>query len=428
MAQQTASFSGSSQRFVFFDNLRFIFVVGVVLQHAGMAYSWSDWWPVTDGSSILAAGLVGFFDGFLMPSLFFIAGYFAIPSIRKKSISAFIKGKFKRLGIPWLVCTLFIGPVLPLIYHYTRSGLRLTTGYLETWISLMGNALQLDIGILPPMKHLMQNDLFYQRYMWFISLLIVFFLVFALVYRLRPEWFNIVAPQLAGQTGIGSTLKLFFMIGMVTFVGSTILIGFMFMTVSGVSNPESWFTLGNLVQFRVSRIFLHAAYFIIGILAFKRGWVQSGRFPGHQATWTISFILSFFAYYASMFLIKSVSGDHEKLLGMVFWLFLNFFTISALGLSSSLAYKYWNRQTPLNRNLTANSYNLYLAHYIFVLGFQLLLVQFFQIPVIFKYVLVSAGAVYCGYLVSRFLIKPHPWLTIAAATIGFTGMITFIHP
>ncbi|MFH2131020.1 MAG: acyltransferase family protein, partial [bacterium] len=209
MAKQTENLNGPSQRFVFLDNLRFLLVVGVVLQHAGMAYNGSGWWPVTDDSSLIVVGLVGFFDGFLMPALFFISGYFAIPSIRKRSIGAFIKGKFKRLGVPWLVCTLFIGPILPLIFHYTHNGLRLTRSYREIWISVMGNALNPDIGILPPMQAVMQNDLFYQRYMWFIGVLIGFFLMFAVIYRFRPAWFTVTAPHPATPSGIGSTLKLF---------------------------------------------------------------------------------------------------------------------------------------------------------------------------------------------------------------------------
>ncbi len=43
--------------------------------------------------------------------------------------------------------------------------------------------------------------------------------------------------------------------------------------------------------------------------------------------------------------------------------FLNYFTITALGLSISLGVRYWNRQTPFNKILATNSYNLYLSHY-----------------------------------------------------------------
>ena len=142
--------SPSDSRVVYLDNLRYLFVIGVVIQHATMAYMPSTWWPVADEPSLLVSAFTGFFDGFLMPSLFFIAGFFAIPSMINKSVPQFIKGKFRRLGIPWLACTLFIGPVLPLIYHYTRDNMTLAASYGHTWLALMKNALSFDIGLSAP--------------------------------------------------------------------------------------------------------------------------------------------------------------------------------------------------------------------------------------------------------------------------------------
>jgi hypothetical protein len=220
-----------------------------------------------------------------MPSLFFISGYFAIPSIRKRTILQFINGKLRRLGIPWLLCTLFIGPILPLVYHYTRSGLILSDSYWHTWLTVMNNATSFSFGILPSMEQVMQNDLFYQRYMWFIGLLIAFFLMFSFIYSLKKSWFEPMdRPIKTAMPSILSTVKMMLTIGIITFLGSTLIIGIMFAFSAGVSDPESWFTLGNFVQFRVSRIFLHVAYFVLGILTFKKKWIERGKFPGHSNT------------------------------------------------------------------------------------------------------------------------------------------------
>jgi fucose 4-O-acetylase-like acetyltransferase len=154
-----------------------------------MAYNDSGWWPVENGFSITVGLLTTLTDGVLMPGLFYISGYFAVPSISRKGGQAFIMGKLRRLGIPWLLCSLFVCPILPLVYHYTHDGMQLTRSYLITWLKVMGNAVGLDTGILPPMARVMQNDLFYQRYMWFISVLILFFFIFSLVYRVKRDWF-----------------------------------------------------------------------------------------------------------------------------------------------------------------------------------------------------------------------------------------------
>ena len=422
--------SNPVKRVIFLDNLRYLFVFGVVLQHASMAYNYSSWWPVADQASIFAGVITGFFDGFLMPALFFISGYFAIPSIRKKTISQFISAKLRRLGIPWLVCTLFIGPILPLIYHYTRNGLTLSSSYWSTWLSVMNNAVGFDFGILPPMEQVMHNDLFYQRYMWFIGLLTAFFLMFSIIYTLKKSWFEpLDRPFKTAPPSILSTLKMMIAIGMLTFLGSTLIIGIMFAFSTGVSDPESWFTLGNLVQFRISRIFLHMVYFILGILTFKSKWIERGKFPGHHKTFMIAFIFVLFAYYFLYFLMMSAGTDEmEKLFGLLFWCCLNFFTITALGLSVSLGIRYWNRQTLFNEILATNSYNLYLSHYIFVIGFQLLLLTRPEIPVLLKFGLVSIFSIGCGCIVSQYLIKPYPKITIGLVTIMSISMLLLIHP
>jgi len=421
--------SKKESRLDFFDNLRTIFVFGVVFQHAGMAYIWSDWWPVTDNSSVVVAFLVAFFDGFLMPSLFYIAGFFAVSSIRGKSISQFLKGKAKRLLVPWLVCILFVCPILPLIYHYTRNSFTLISSYWDIWLKGMGNAAGFDIGILPPMDQVMQNDLFYQRYMWFIGLLAAFFVIFSMAYWIRKEWFlPDEHPLTQDHSTVFYTLKIALGIGVITFLGSICLIGLMFYLCPQVSEPESWFTFGNILQFRVSRIFLHAAYFILGIITYKKSCFLRKILPGHHVTWIILFSFVFIGFYASLFLMRIASGDIEKLYGLIHWFFLNLFTVTALGLSISITYKFFNRQTRWSRTLAANSYYLYLSHYLFVFIFQLLFVQFAQIPVLLKYTMTATLALITASCFSRYLIRPYPKIIITSTGVIFLLMVIFIHP
>ena len=154
--------NSTEYRVIFFDNLRYFFVLCVVLLHSGNAYfSLTLWWPVSEkNTSIIVDYLNLFFDAFTMPLLFYIAGYFALPSIQK-GIGPFLKGKLRRLGIPWIVCTLTICPILPLIYHYTRDNLTLSTSYLDLWIILMNDFMQFTVGIIPSMSELMNCNGFY---------------------------------------------------------------------------------------------------------------------------------------------------------------------------------------------------------------------------------------------------------------------------
>jgi glucan biosynthesis protein C len=422
--------NGTENRLIFFDNLRLLLVLCVVFQHSSNAYnSRLIWWPVADGTiSSLAEWLNAFIDAFAMPLLFYIAGYFAVPTMNKKGAVSFLKGKLKRLGGPWLICILTICPIVPLVYHYTRDNFILATGYWTLWLDLMKNAAEFNVGIILSMNALMQNNQFYQRYMWFLSLLVLFFFIFSAVYAVKKSWFNDFSQSLTGEaSSVLSTLKILAVVGFLTFVCSAVMINAMFFLVPGLSNPEPFFTLGNVIQFRPSRIFLFVIYFTFGILTFKKKWIERGRFPGHLPTWIISFGIILIAFFYARNLMVYGPDDQKKILGPVFfWFCLNFLTISTLGLFASLALKYWNRPTALNRSLASNSYNIYLAHYPFVIVFQLVLLTAPGMSGSLKLVIVSTLSILCSYIVCQYLIKPFPRATIAAVFILFILMALVI--
>jgi fucose 4-O-acetylase-like acetyltransferase len=420
----------TDNRVIFFDNLRFFLVLCVVLQHASNAYTHLAWWPVSDSaSSVIVEWLRSFIDAFAMPLLFYIAGYFAIPTIKKKGVATFLKAKLKRLGIPWLICILTICPILPLIYHYTRNDLTLSTSYWALWVELMKNAAEFNIGIIYSMNELMQNNQFYQRYMWFLSLLLLFFFVFGVIYFLKSSWFDTVDQPVSSEApSIPSTLKILIIVGFLTFFCSFLMIGTMFLLAPKLSNPEPFFTLGNVIQFRPSRLFLFIIYFILGILTFKKQWIERGKFPGHFRTWFISFVLILIAFFYARNLMLNGPEHLKNIFGPIFLFFLNFLTISTLGLSTSLALKYWNQPTAINRNLAANSYNIYIAHYLFVIVFQLLLFTIQGMPGLLKFGMVSVLSIMCSYIVSQFMLKPFPRTSVVLAIRLLAGMILLIHP
>lgn len=410
----------STARVVFLDNLRYLLVLCVVLQHSANAYfnhlPLLKWWAVLDSSFSTALGVFEVtLNGFTMPLLFFVAGYFALPTIRKCGTKSFILGKLKRLGIPWIVCVLTIAPVFALIYHYTRSGLTLTMNYFDLWVALIKNFLQFNVGVIPSMNQLMINNGFYQRYMWFISLLLLFFVVFALVYRAKITWFEADYPVVRESPSVWSTIKLLCMVGALCLVGS-MLAGALVM-LSGHKDPASWFTLANLFQFQAVNFPSFLIYFGIGVVAHRNKWIERGRFPGHMSVWLISTCLLMIIYLPVLqaFLTATVGSGTVRLYGFLFLLVGSFLTISLLGSFSALAIRYWNRPSQIDQNLASNSYNIYLAHYIFVLVFQLILFTVPNFPALMKFTMVSLASLICSYLASNFLIKPFPKVTVILA-------------
>ena len=66
----------SLDRLIFFDNIRYLMVLLVVVLHSAGAYSnHTSWWTVNDTNSIFFDYLLGVLDVFLMPTHFFIAGF-----------------------------------------------------------------------------------------------------------------------------------------------------------------------------------------------------------------------------------------------------------------------------------------------------------------------------------------------------------------
>ncbi len=95
-------------RIYFFDNLRTFMIFLVVLYHAGLVYESSGisayFWIVDDPSTNNLSGILNLIiDIFIMPTLFFISGFFTPLSMKNKKGWAFLKSKFKRLIIPWII-------------------------------------------------------------------------------------------------------------------------------------------------------------------------------------------------------------------------------------------------------------------------------------------------------------------------------------
>ena len=75
--------TGASTRIAFLDHIRTLMVLLVVVYHSVAAYSTvaPHWWT-HDTTSLVSDIIREWFDVFTMPVLFFVAGYFALSSIK----------------------------------------------------------------------------------------------------------------------------------------------------------------------------------------------------------------------------------------------------------------------------------------------------------------------------------------------------------
>jgi glucan biosynthesis protein C len=114
----------TSNRMVFFDNLRVVLIAMVIVHHVGQAYGpTGGWWPVQEPTR--AAVLGPFFmvnRSFGMSLFFMIAGYFAALSCERSGPRVLVRSRLQRLGIPLLGFTLLMVILQVFVFGPIDSG------------------------------------------------------------------------------------------------------------------------------------------------------------------------------------------------------------------------------------------------------------------------------------------------------------------
>ncbi len=410
----------TTSRLAFLDNLRTLMVILVLVFHAAASYgAFPPFWPFREANlSEVVTHIMPLFEVFMMSILFFVAGYFALPSLQRKGGKRFLEDKFKRLGIPWLAVTVLVLPVLDYIHYYTQSigkGLSPRKFGTHWWLS-MKKIGEFYVGPMKMSGYLDMTEHFYQRYMWFLSLLLLFFVVFWLVYEARKKWGR--APERSTQEEAPSNRSIYRTLAAVALL-NVLLFALIKSLASSLDNPFDmvWFSLGNVVQFELAKLAFYVPYFGLGVYAYSRKWFAAGRDFGRPWVWGLICLL---LTVANMLVGRSLIRTAEPSLGLQIALVAIYplWTFSFLGVFTAFASRRWNQATPLNRKLAANSYNMYLVHYVFVLTLPLLLSVWAGGTALVKFGIVALLTILLSYGVSYYAIKPYPRLVV----IGLGGL------
>jgi glucans biosynthesis protein C len=104
------------ERLVFIDALRVSVIALVIVHHAAQAYGpTGGFWPVHDRSQ--SDWFTPFYTAnaaFGMGLMFLLAGYFVPPSYAHKGASGFLRGRWRRIGVPLATFVLLVH--LPVVY------------------------------------------------------------------------------------------------------------------------------------------------------------------------------------------------------------------------------------------------------------------------------------------------------------------------
>ncbi len=400
-------------RVLFLDNIRYLFVLLVVVLHAACSYSYSTtWWAVNDDNSVFFDYILRTLGVFLMPGFFFIAGYFALPSLLKKNTWLFIKNKLKRLGIPWLIGVTLLGPIQVYIYHYSR-------GY-QIWDLWDIFLIKVRSAILANTGVIGSNSEFSHLHFWFVSLLLLFFIVFALLHKAKRKLFvDSFFPKPQKIPTNRSILLILFLVSII----STVLTLLMHGIISQGSGQEPWIIIGSLIQFQPTRIVLYILCFSLGIYAFHKKWFVNGNIPGHFVFWIM---LSLTLWLAQEKALSILLNNLLPIIATFYILLRTLLFFSILLTFISIGEKFWDSSSKVNRSLAENSYNIYIMHMIFVYLIQLFLLNWLELSIYIKFVIASLSAIFLSYIFSKYAIKQYPRFSTAGMIGTFALLLVFV--
>jgi len=314
-------------RLVFLDNLRAMAIVLVVVLHASITYMAfaPEWWYVLDPRrSLLLTAIVLLLDVPLMPALFFVAGYFALPSLQRRGTGGFIREKVVRLGIPWVVGVVFLAPLATYMIYVSRD---VPTGYLEFW------------------KTDFWGPMFQQSVYWFLGVLFAGFLVLAWMWGRDTERLRASEPR-PERPGA----RVFLAVVAATAAWS-ILVGRRY-------GLDDWQHLGWLFVIQPARVAFYVGYFALGVYAERRAWFGAAGYRPDPGPWGWGCVVSGIVYLAFRFAGNPTSFGERAVAAALFAAFCLMAVIAGIALLQRVA----EGANPAWRTLASNAHGIYDVH------------------------------------------------------------------
>jgi glucan biosynthesis protein C len=395
----------SRSRLYFLDNVRWIMIARVAVFHVAAGYSaLPEYFYETQAGGAIAMlrNIVQALPG--MAVLFFVAGYFALPSLKHKTYSGFIAGKLYVLGIPYLLCIFFLGPMMPYLGYYSQSFNGLATdSYWSFWSALLANGFSL--GLTPVV--FTTNQQFHPMHFWFLSVLLQFFIVFALAHAAWSRWGGrkpAAAADVETDPDEGKRVAV-----------KTLLLAALCMaavqSVIGLMGLPSGLFFG-IFQFQPTGLGTFGGFFALGIFAYSRGWFIRLKPPGWWALGV--FLLFAVALGAFGIWLMTTMGDSlpDYVFAILYPLWMTAAGIWFLTVVIGLTHRYMNKPWPITARLACVSYPVYLIHYPLILVFRLLLLDV-DLPTVAKFFVVLGLAVSSSVLLGHYLLRPRPRTAVA---------------
>jgi len=350
MKNQTAHQSDMNSHNLAIDYLRSSLILLVVFLHSVLAYTpWGGYdfsnyikstSPIIDVRTVTSLALTApLINGFVMSLMYFISGLFAWKSYSTKGFVEFLKKRLIRLGLPFFFMFIVVNPLAYYPSYLVTGG---EANFFSFWVSFSWTS----------------------GPAWFLSLLLFFDLVVAILFRITQESLLCgVAEFLSRPYCLFWTLIIF----SIPF----------YMPIMAVSGPYQWLHWGAFTVGQTSRLGLYMIYFTAGALVGCRPSSLAILFniAPFSIRWCVGLLLTLFSAFSLIYSLGIVKTDLVgpwtkpygwQLLGLSQVFYSAILSIACLALFTTLVH---NRHIWAD-SLCANSFCIYIVHYPFVIWAQ----------------------------------------------------------
>jgi peptidoglycan/LPS O-acetylase OafA/YrhL len=357
------------------DVLRVALIILVIAHHAGQAYGPTGGdWPVTDPESMDWLG--SFFAvnaAFFMGLLFLLAGYFVPRSYDRRGSGSFLKGRWKRLGIPLVVLALAVH--MPLAYFLDEE----SSGFVEFLRNSYNNGWQ-EIYI----------------HLWFLGHLLFYSALYVLARRLLDRRKR--GPRASWPVpGHGAIVAFVVVLAVVSWL------------VRASYPIDEWVPLLFVLATEPAHLPQYMGMFAIGVIAYRGDWLRRIPVSTGMIWLTIGVVASAALYWVRAFSPETWRDfvDTGEGLSMDSLAYPTWEAVICAGLSVGLIVLFrerLNRAGKILVAMAAASYTAYILHLMIVVFAQMGL-EGTDVPILAKFLVVTAVGValafWLGYLARR---------------------------
>ncbi len=386
-------------RYLFLDNIKVLFTILVICWHVMVTYMEAGWWyykesnpvdPISYVIFLLITSIGGVFQASLLGLFFLLGGYFTPKSYDRKGVWDFWKERLIRLGIPLLLYTVLLNPLM--IYTLAKIGI-------PPWNSnpmLQGTFLEYYFSRFLSWEEFI-DFLSFAGPMWFLKVLLIFTAVYTFWRQITK--LDSIQRKIPKQLSIP---RYYYLLLLAIGLGCLTFLVRIFLPIDVRPLEIPW---GQLIQYLMM--------FSIGIICIRYLWFEKMT-KNHVKIWLITIIVSLIVIYIDFFIAIATDVDLIDFTGganlhaFIMALVDNVICMGVIFILIKVFYAKFNKQGPILRNLSTSAYHMYLVHPPVLIALSLGFAFLSLIPII-KIGIVFPLAILICYLISHFILQKLHW-------------------